>query len=255
MTKRSVPPTASGRGSPPGPASPPGPGADAAEPPEAASQRTFRPGPGLVVVLAGTGMVVVLALGAAVSNALGAHGVAALLGGASLVVVGLALLAVLRVPARSLVVNAPCLRLARVRSRAARRDRLRQDDPARTRRRWRRGRQEADGSPQAASRARGHHEGRAAGHTAGQLVLRTVAGELTLPEADPDRRELTTLDVVSGPVTTLVAASAPGRWADEHLAGTTTGESLARLVQLLAGTLGFVLLALGLASVLGQVLS
>ena len=97
MTKRSVPPTASGRGSP-GPAGPHGPGADAAEPPEAASQRTFRPGPGLVVVLAGTGMVVVLALGAAVSNALGAHGVAALLGGASLVVVGLALLAVLRVP-------------------------------------------------------------------------------------------------------------------------------------------------------------
>ena len=61
--------------------------------------------------------------------------------------------------------------------------------------------------------------------------------------------------MVSGPVTTLVAASAPGRWADEHLAGTTTGESLARLAQLLAGTLGFVLLALGLASVLGQVLS
>jgi len=69
------------------------------------------------------------------------------------------------------------------------------------------------------------------------------------------RRELTTLDVVSGPVTTALAATSLGRAADERLAGTSTGETLIRVGQLLLGAAGFVLAALGLASILGQVIS
>ena len=61
--------------------------------------------------------------------------------------------------------------------------------------------------------------------------------------------------VVSGPVTTALAASGVGRAADERLAGTTTGEALARVAQLLAGSFGFLLVALGMASILRQVLS
>jgi len=51
------------------------------------------------------------------------------------------------------------------------------------------------------------------------------------------------------------AAAAVGRAADERLAGTTTGEALARVAQLLAGSFGFLLVALGMASILRQVLS
>ena len=83
-------------------------------------------------------------------------------------------------------------------------------------------------------------------------MTRPTAGALAVPASS--RRELTTLDVVSGPVTTALAASGVGRAADERLAGTTTGEALLRVAQLLAGALGFVLMALGLASILGQVL-
>ena len=79
-----------------------------------------------------------------------------------------------------------------------------------------------------------------------------TAGALATPASS--RRELTTLDIVSGPVTTALTASGVGRAADERLAGTTTGEALLRVAQLLAGALGFVLMALGLASILGQVL-
>ncbi len=43
--------------------------------------------------------------------------------------------------------------------------------------------------------------------------------------------------------------------ADERLAGTSTGETLIRVGQLLLGATGFVLVALGLASILGQVIS
>ena len=46
-----------------------------------------------------------------------------------------------------------------------------------------------------------------------------------------------------------------GRAADERLAGTSTGETLIRVGQLLLGATGFVLVALGLASILGQVIS
>ena len=55
-------------------------------------------------------------------------------------------------------------------------------------------------------------------------------------------------------VVLALAASGVGRAADERLAGTTTGEALLRVAQLLAGALGFVLMALGLASILGRVL-
>lgn len=183
----------------------------------------FRPGPGLVIAVVAVIAVVVLGLGAAVAGALGASGTSNVLGGLALVIVGVGLLALLRVPARALVVNAPRLRLARLRARAARAARAREDT-------------EAAGHPQSSS------------------TSRTLGTDLLLP-ADSGARELTTLDVVSGPLTTMAASSRAGRWADEKLAGTTTGEALARVLQLLAGALGFLLLALGLAAVLGQVLS
>lgn len=139
----------------------------------------------------------------------------------------------LRVPARSVVVNAPRLRLERSRARAGRRAERARAESARG----------GEGGPGPAGRS---------GAEPGALMTRPTAGALAVPASS--RRELTTLDVVSGPVTTALAASGVGRAADERLAGTTTGEALLRVAQLLAGALGFVLMALGLASILGQVL-
>ena len=87
------------------------------------------------------------------------------------------------------------------------------------------------------------------------LATLTVPGTKVLVPESTGRRELTTLDVVSGPVTTALAATSFGRAADERLAGTSTGETLIRVGQLLLGATGFVLVALGLASILGQVIS
>ena len=185
---------------------------------------SFAPGPGFVVALVVIVLIVVLALAAAVSSALGVMGVSRLLGGAALVLVGAGLVVALRVPARSVVVNAPRLRLERSRARA---------ESARG----------GEGGPGPAGRSEAEP---------GALMTRPTAGALAVPASS--RRELTTLDVVSGPVTTALAASGVGRAADERLAGTTTGEALLRVAQLLAGALGFVLMALGLASILGQVL-
>ena len=178
-------------------------------------------------------LIVVLALAAAVSSALGVMGVSRLLGGAALVLVGAGLVVALRVPARSVVVNAPRLRLERSRARAGRRAERARAESARG----------GEGGPGPAGRV---------GAEPGALMTRPTAGALAVPASS--RRELTTLDVVSGPVTTALAASGVGRAADERLAGTTTGEALLRVAQLLAGALGFVLMALGLASILGQVL-
>ncbi|WP_127841432.1 hypothetical protein [Actinomyces wuliandei] len=204
--------------------------------------RVFRPGLGFGVALGLAALVVVLALAAAVSSALGAREASSILGGAALVLVGLGLLAVLRVPARSLVVNAPRLRLERNRARAAR---------ERSRQRKAGGR----GGSRARADGRSGTSGLRDDSPEGTLVPLVVPGTgVVIPEST-GRRELTTMDVVSGPVTTALAATRVGRAADERLAGTTTGETLVRVGQLLAGALGFVLLALGLASVLGQVLS
>lgn len=181
-----------------------------------ATVRAFKPGPGFVLLVVATGTVIVMALAAAVLAALGARDASAVLGGAALVVVGLGLLAVLRVPARSVVVNAPRLRLARARSRAARR--------------------------------------RAAPGEDALAPLVVPGTDLVVPEPS-EHRELRTLDVVSGPVTTALATTDAGRRVDETLAGTTLGEGLVRVFQLLVATLGFILLSLGLASILGQVLS
>lgn len=189
---------------------------------------SFAPGPGFVVALVVIVLIVVLALAAAVSSALGVMGASRLLGGAALILVGAGLVVALRVPARSVVVNAPRLRLERSRARAGRRA-----ESARG----------GEGGPGPAGRS---------GAEPGALMTRPTAGALAVPASS--RRELTTLDVVSGPVTTALAASGVGRAADERLAGTTTGEALLRVAQLLAGALGFVLMALGLASILGQVL-
>lgn len=194
---------------------------------------SFAPGPGFVVALVVIVLIVVLALAAAVSSALGVMGVSRLLGGAALVLVGAGLVVALRVPARSVVVNAPRLRLERSRARAGRRAESARAENVRS----------GEGGPGPAGRA---------GAEPGALMTRPTAGALAVPASS--RRELTTLDVVSGPVTTALAASGVGRAADERLAGTTTGEALLRVAQLLAGALGFVLMALGLASILGQVL-
>ena len=209
----------------------PRPPSEAPRPPQTTS--SFAPGPGFVVALVVIVLIVVLALAAAVSSALGAMGVSRLLGGAALVLVGAGLVVALRVPARSVVVNAPRLRLERSRARAGRRAERARAESARG----------GESGPGPAGRS---------GAEPGALMTRPTAGALAVPASS--RRELTTLDVVSGPVTTALAASGVGRAADERLAGTTTGEALLRVAQLLAGALGFVLMALGLASILGQVL-
>ena len=209
----------------------PHPPSEAPRPPQTTA--SFAPGPGFVVALVVIVLIVVLALAAAVSSALGVMGVSRLLGGAALVLVGAGLVVALRVPARSVVVNAPRLRLERSRARAGRRAERARAESARG----------GEGGPGPAGRS---------GAEPGALMTRPTAGALAVPASS--RRELTTLDVVSGPVTTALAASGVGRAADERLAGTTTGEALLRVAQLLAGALGFVLMALGLASILGQVL-
>ncbi|MDO4900922.1 hypothetical protein [Actinomyces sp.] len=188
--------------------------------------RSFRPGPGFVIVLVGIGIVLLLALVAAAAGAFGASGLSAILGGVALIMVGIGLLALLRVPARSLVVNAPRLRLERNRARLARR---------------RRG-----------GAARG--AGGSARPDEANAPLTVPGTDLIIPDSS-GRRELTTLDVVTGPLTTALATTGAGRKADELLAGTGVGETLIRVLQLLAGTLGFLLLALGLASILGQVIA
>lgn len=214
----------------------PHPPSEAPRPPQTTS--SFAPGPGFVVALVVIVLIVVLALAAAVSSALGVMGVSRLLGGAALVLVGAGLVVALRVPARSVVVNAPRLRLERSRARAGRRAERARAESARAE-----NVRSGEGGPGPAGRA---------GAEPGALMTRPTAGALAAPASS--RRELTTLDVVSGPVTTALAASGVGRAADERLAGTTTGEALLRVAQLLAGALGFVLMALGLASILGQVL-
>ncbi|MBE6482201.1 MAG: hypothetical protein E7Z94_07485 [Actinomyces ruminicola] len=192
--------------------------------------RSFQPGPGFLAALIVVVLVLLLALAAAVSSAFGARGLSAILGGVALVIVGVGLLLLLRVPARSVVVNAPRLRLERNRARLARRDR--------------------DGRRPAGPRGSGRQGGTE--ETAAPL---TVPGtDLVIPDSG-GRRELTTLDVVTGPLTTALATTGVGRRADELLAGTTIGETAIRVLQLLAGTLGFLLLALGLASILGQVIA
>lgn len=211
------------------------------------TQRRFTPGPGLIVVGAGVLLVIVLALAAAVTASLGAKGASAVLGGIALVILGGGLIAWLRVPARSLVVNAPRLRLERNRAVAAQRRRAEGDD--------------ADGASGDAAPAGASPRGRAAGRGAtasrpapGTDLVRPVLGtDLSLPPST-GRRELTTRDVVTGPVSTILASSRLGIAADERLAGTSAGEGLVRVLQLLGGCVGFVLVALGLASVLGQVI-
>ena len=82
--------------------------------------RAFKPGPGFYILIGLIVLTVVLALSAAITSALGAAGTSRVLGGIALVLVGLGMLASLRLSARSLVVNAPRLRLERNRVRVAR---------------------------------------------------------------------------------------------------------------------------------------
>ncbi|WP_315503173.1 hypothetical protein [Actinomyces radicidentis] len=203
------------------------------------TQRRFTPGPGLIVVGAGVLLVIVLALAAAVTASLGAKGASAVLGGIALVILGTGLIAWLRVPARSLVVNAPRLRLERNRARAAQRRRSEQAA--------------ADGAAGAAADGRGRGARRAAARPGTDLARPVLGTDLSLPPSG-GRRELTTRDVVTGPVSTLLASTRLGVAADERLAGTSAGEGIMRVLQLLGGCVGFVLVALGLASVLGQVI-
>lgn len=83
----------------------------------------------------------------------------------------------------------------------------------------------------------------------------TVPGTKVLTPKSTDRRELTTLDVVFGPLATALAAMSLRHAADERLAGTSIGETLTRVDQLLLSVTGFMLVVLGFASILGQVVS
>ena len=214
--------------------------------------RSFKPGPGFYVLVGLIVLTVVLALSAAITSALGAAGTSRVLGGIALVLVGLGMLASLRLSARSLVVNAPRLRLERNRVRAAR---ARQGDESSKKGSSAKGAR-GKGSKGSQSSQRGSGpDGVGAPQPGTELVTLTVPGTKVLVPESTGRRELTTLDVVSGPLTTALAATSFGRAADERLAGTSTGETLIRVGQLLLGATGFVLVALGLASILGQVIS
>ena len=204
--------------------------------------RAFKPGPGFYILVGLIVLTVVLALSAASTSALGAAGTSRVLGGIALVLVGLGMLASLRLSARSLVVNAPRLRLERNRVRVARARQLSESS---------KNKKGAKGS-QSSQRGSGSDGAPLPGT---DLATLTVPGTKVLVPESTGRRELTTLDVVSGPVTTALAATSFGRAADERLAGTSTGETIIRVGQLLLGATGFVLVALGLASILGQVIS
>ena len=207
--------------------------------------RAFKPGPGFYVLVGLIVLTIVLALSAAITSALGADETSRILGGIALVLVGLGMLASLRLSARSLVVNAPRLRLERNRVRAAQARQLSESSKKGGSGKG------AKGSP-SSQRGQGADGARLPGT---DLATLTVPGTKVLVPESTGRRELTTLDVVSGPVTTALAATSLGRAADERLAGTSTGETLIRVGQLLLGATGFVLVALGLASILGQVIS
>ena len=217
--------------------------------------RAFKPGPGFYVLVILIVLTIVLALSAAVTSALGVTGTSRILGGTALILVGLGLLASLRVSARSLVVNAPRLRLERNRVRAAWARRQAEAAASKKAANATSGKSSKSGTgPQSPSRDSGV-EGPTAAQPGTELAALTVPGTKVLVPESTGRRELTTLDVVSGPVTTALAATSFGRTADERLAGTSTGETLIRVGQLLLGATGFVLVALGLASILGQVIS
>lgn len=216
--------TTAGPGAMPGPVPGPVPGGPAPR-----VTRSFSPGRGFVALVVAATVVVILALAAALASALGARGTSAILGGIALLIVGLGLIAALRVPARSLVVNAPRLRLDRNRAAAAR-----------TR----------AAAPVGAAGAPGRPTAPGAELT---VIPSGSSTAIALPEPT-GRRELTVLDVVSGPVSSALASTSLGRAADERLSGTTTGESLLRLGQILVAAFGFLLIALGLASILGQVI-
>ena len=207
--------------------------------------RAFKPGPGFYVLVGLIVLTIVLALSAAITSALGATETSRVLGGIALVLVGLGMLASLRLSARSLVVNAPRLRLERNRVRAALARQLSESSKKGAGGKGARGSQSSPrGSAADGARTPGT-----------DLATLTVPGTKVLVPESTGRRELTTLDVVSGPLTTALAATSFGRAADERLAGTSTGETLIRVGQLLLGATGFVLVALGLASILGQVIS
>ena len=217
--------------------------------------RAFKPGPGFYVLVILIVLTIVLALSAAVTSALGVTGTSRILGGTALILVGLGLLASLRVSARSLVVNAPRLRLERNRVRAARARRQAEAAASKKAANATSGKSSKSGTgPQSPSRGSGAEDPTAA-QPGTELAALTVPGTKVLVPESTGRRELTTLDVVSGPVTTALAATSFGRAADERLAGTSTGETIIRVGQLLLGATGFVLVALGLASILGQVIS
>ena len=214
--------------------------------------RGFKPGPGFYVLVCLIVLTIVLALSAAITSALGVTGTSRVLGGTALILVGLGMLASLRVSARSLVVNAPRLRLERNRVRSA--QARQRAESAKNAKSAKSAKGKADKGPQSSQRGSGP-EGAGAAQPGTDLTSLTVPGTKVLVPESTGRRELTTLDVVSGPVTTALAATAFGRAADERLAGTSTGETLIRVGQLLLGATGFVLVALGLASILGQVIS
>jgi len=175
--------------------------------------RAFKPGPGFYVLVGLIVLTIVLALSAAITSALGATETSRVLGGIALVLVGLGMLASLRLSARSLVVNAPRLRLERNRVRAAQARQLSESSKKGGSAKGARGKG-AKGS-QSSQRSSGTDGATLPGT---DLATLTVPGTKVLVPESTGRRELTTLDVVSGPVTTALAATSFGRAADERLA-------------------------------------
>ena len=74
----------------------PSPSDQSGRPVSGPTTRTFRPGSGFIVLVVTAILIVVLALAAAVTAALGVRAVSSVLGGAALIIVGVGLLAVLQ---------------------------------------------------------------------------------------------------------------------------------------------------------------
>ena len=159
--------------------------------------RAFKPGPGFYVLVGLIVLTIVLALSAAITSALGADETSRILGGIALVLVGLGMLASLRLSARSLVVNAPRLRLERNRVRAAQARQLSESSKKGGSGKG------AKGSP-SSQRGPGADGARLPGT---DLATLTVPGTKVLVPESTGRRELTTIDVVFGPVNTELAAT------------------------------------------------
>ncbi|WP_067782100.1 hypothetical protein [Actinomyces vulturis] len=182
----------------------------------------IQPGPKLVLTIVTVVGVLILGIAAAVTGALGMQDLSQVFGAIVVLIVGVVLVNSVRVGVRWSVINSPRLRIARMRAEQST--------------------EGIDSHYQPTER-----------YPHATLTLRAEAGPLEHPSARGvlacGQRELTLSDVTSGAVTTYVASSAPGQWVDDHLAGTTTGETLLRVAHLFLATIGFVFIGVGIAGI------